>query len=318
MTLNRLTACVGLLVFATLAMNLLSAVIRHEEAGVGCAPWPACYAHIGPALSPQSAVAATSHALTPTQTIKRAHRAIATTLVLLVLLVTYLARTRGLPPPARFVPQLLIAVVLLLAVIGPASYRKTLPAIAALNLIGGMTVLALGYWLWLVLRNTTPLRVAPQLARWAFAIVVLQLVLGGWMSANFAGAACSGLWQCGEAGFTGKPLQALWFWRELAVDETGRVIMDVSQQFIQVAHRCGALVTAFAVGALGIALHRSGGLAARWGHVLAALLIAQLCLGTVAVVQGLSMPVVLAHNLTASALLLAMVRVLLGATREQQ
>jgi len=306
---KRLIVCIALLLATTLAMNLLSALIRHQEAGLGCAEWPQCYGVVGKAAVPASVAAAAAYALTPTATFKRAHRVIATGLVVLVLSIVYLTRQRApLPGFGQFLPQLLIAVVLLLALIGPATYRKTLPVIATVNLLGGMALLALGYWLWLVVR-AVPMRYAPtRLPCWALTIVIAQVALGGWVSANFAGTACTGLWQCPGAESAGAGMHGFSFWRELALDKVGRVAMDNSQLFIQGAHRIVALLCAATVGALGVSLWRRGGAFAKDAIVLFGLLALQIGLGVVAATQGLALAVVLAHNVVASLLLLTVLR----------
>jgi len=302
-----LAVCTALLLATTLAMNVLSAVIRHQEAGLGCSNWPQCYGVVGKTLAPATAAAAATYALTPTAATKRAHRVIATGLVVLVLAIVYQTRRQPpLPGAARLLPYLLIAVVLLLALIGPASYRKTLPAVATLNLLGGMTLLALGYWLWLAVRAVPRRYVRGRLAWWTFTILAGQLALGGWTSANFAGTACTSLWHCPGPESLGD-LRSFGFWRELTLDDGGRVIMDNTQRIIQGAHRIGALVSTVMVGALAVSLWLRSGAAMR-AIALMGLLALQIGLGIAAATQGLALAVVLAHNVVASLLLLMVLR----------
>ncbi|MCB1686627.1 MAG: COX15/CtaA family protein, partial [Pseudomonadales bacterium] len=186
--------CTVFLLAAILSINLLSSYIRHHEAGLDCDPWPACYGVIGVPTAAASAETAIEQALTPAQSAKRAHRAIATALVVLVLVVTFHARSR-LPTAgsAALLPYLLIAVVLFLSVIGPASYLKTLPAVASANLIGGMVLLALTWILWLITGQPAaapPVPLSSTLVRVALAALSVQIALGSWVSANFAGTAC--------------------------------------------------------------------------------------------------------------------------------
>jgi heme A synthase len=116
---KRFSLCLLALLTATLCINLLSGYIRHTEAGLACANWPECYARVGAMIVPpdNEAVAA----LTPTDLAKQAHRAIATLLVVLVLLVVYHARQQSLPGISAFLPYAIVAIMLLLAVVGPAS-----------------------------------------------------------------------------------------------------------------------------------------------------------------------------------------------------
>ncbi len=305
---NWLAPCLLALLAATLAINLLSGFIRHTEAGLGCPAWPDCYGQVGVLLERPADQSAAVAALTPTETAKRYHRAIATGLVILVLLVVAQARTARLRGFARYLPYLLLLVILLLSVIGPASYLKTLPAVATINLIGGMALLALTWWLWLAVRATEPLAV-PHLARpasLALLLLCLQLLLGAWTSANFAGTACSGLWDCSSHADTSG--NAFWYFRELDVDDQGRILMGNAQVLIHQTHRLAAVLVGVVLFWFGTLAFRTGGTLQRWGAGLMGLVAAQLALGAAVVSFDLPRVVVLGHNLVASLLLLCLIR----------
>lgn len=307
--------CLIALLAATLAVNLLSAFIRHQEAGLGCALWPACYANVGVPVDP--ATTGPTAVLTPTETAKQAHRGIATALVVLVLLVVYLARQQPLTGFDRQIPRLLVAVILLLAVIGPASYLKTLPAVATANLAGGMALLTLAWLLWLRSRQNRR-EGCPQLrtlARIALAALLVQILLGAWTSANYAGTACSGFLTCTtETSSAG--ISSFWYLRELGLTATGRVVMDGAQASIQQAHHLGAVLATGLLLTLAIRCLRAEGVLFHWGVGLLSLLVAQLTAGLAGLYYGLPLAVVLGHNLIASLLLLAMVRIYLLTGRQ--
>lgn len=304
---RRFSACLLLLLAATLLINLLSSYIRHVEAGLGCEDWPECYGHIGEIGTPAEIDAVA--ALTPTQTAKRAHRTIATVLVGLVLWAVYQARTLPLRGNAQFLPYLLIVVIIMLSVIGPASYLKTLPAVASVNMLGGMALLFVTWWLWLEIQPpgeaVTALR---PLASAALTIVILQVALGTWVSANFAGTTCSGPLTCQQHEDARNAWSSFWYFRELNVDATGRIVMDNTQAVISRVHQIGAAVAAVVLAVFGVLAVRASGLIARWGRRLLGLLAAQLILGLVALTSELPLLVVLAHNVTASLLLLCVLR----------
>lgn len=315
MTQDRLfRVCTVLLLAAIVVINLLSSYIRHLEAGLGCEPWPACYGVIGTPTHSGSAESAFEKALTPAETAKRAHRAIATALVVLVLIVTFHARTRlPVTGSAALLPYLLIAVVLLLSVIGPASYLKTMPAIASVNLLGGMALLALTWLLWLItypstVQHSAPL--SPMLVRTALGILIVQIALGSWVSANFAGIACTGWWQCATSA-PAEVAGSFWYLRELRIDDGGRVILTQAQLYIHLAHRCFAMVTAIVVCVLGFKAIRHGGPQFNWGVALLIALAVQLLLGLSAVFTKLPLIAVVAHSFLASLLLLVMLRLYL-------
>ena len=310
--------CLALLLAATLGINLLSAYIRHQEAGLGCEPWPVCYARIGALIEPPGDSPAA--ALTPTDTVKRAHRALATGLVILVLLVVYYARQQNLPAAARPLPYAIVAVILLLAVVGPASYMKTLPAIATVNLAGGMALLGLT-WTLLLLARCSPqpaagtsgdrARLPPALlVKTALLILSGQILLGAWLSANFAAAACSGFLNCDATEGAGL-LQSFWYLRELSVAPSGAVLTGGPQSLIALAHHWGAVVTLLLLSVLGVACVRAGGVHARWGGWLMALVALQGSLGVIALYLSLPLLVVLGHDLVAALLLLVLLRLLL-------
>lgn len=308
-----LAPLVALILVATLSIDFLSAYIRHTEAGLGCRDWPACYGQIGESIASVEQPGIARHALTPDPLAKRAHRLLATGLVVMVLLLLHRSRQRGaLAGFEAQIPLLMAALLLLLAVIGPASYLKTRPAIAACNLLGGMALAALSWRLLLGLRRSA--RVVSsvrlrRLTRIALGLLVLQLALGAWVSANFAGLACGGLLDCAapaNAGTDSVPA-AFWYFRELALDADGRVPTTAGSVAIHVAHHAGACLAAFALLAAGVQALRER--VPR--HIVLpvlALLLAQLGLGAFMVSASLPLPLVLAHSTVAALLLLALMR----------
>jgi len=302
------------LLCATLTINLLSAYIRHQEAGLGCQPWPACYAQVGRVTAPADL---STTALTPSETAKRAHRAIATGLVILLMLVVYQGRRRNLGHSGQLLLYAIISVVLLLAVIGPASYLKTRPAIATANLAGGLTLLGLVWWLLLDHLAEASTRWSAALIRWAtaaFVMLVIQILLGAWVSANFALTVCAGLFQCAPTEEAG--LSSFWYLRELDLSTAGQIRITAEQALIQQAHHLGALLTGILLGLLGLVLLRQRTPATGWVVAMLGLLSVQIALGAAAVylapvLQGLALPAVVLHNLVAALLLLVVIRLLL-------
>ena len=87
--------------------------------------------------------------------------------------------------------MILVGLVVFQAVLGMWTVTLLLkPLVVVLHLLGGMTILAMLWWV--TLRETLPLANAAQLSgtrRWLLAallIVVIQIFLGGWTSANYA------------------------------------------------------------------------------------------------------------------------------------
>lgn len=304
---------VALILAVTLAINFLSAFIRHTEAGLGCREWPACYGQLEKSLASAAQAGVARQALAPDPLAKRTHRVLATGLVVMILVLLH--RSRQQRPLRGFeaqIPLLMAALLLVLAVIGPASYLKTRPAIAACNLLGGMALAALSWRLLLAFGARARIEASVllrRLSRAALAVLVVQLALGAWVSANFAGLGCSALPGCAPPPIAAtEPLpRAFWYFRELALDGEARVLTTTATVAIHIAHRVGAALAACALlGVAVVALRERVPL--RLVLPVIALLLLQSGLGALAVAGSLPLAVVLAHSTVATLLLLALVR----------
>jgi heme a synthase len=298
---------VMIVLVATLIINCLSAYIRHVEAGLNCDNWPICYGEIGKYVSPSDEAEIAQKALAPTEIAKQMHRTIATLLVIGVLLLVNQSRKPGaMQGVSRYLPYLLLAVLLLLSVIGPASYLKTMPAIAVVNLAGGLALLAMSWWMWLQLNCKNRTNVPPWLKKLIMSgwlLLMFQILLGSWVSANYAGLACSELMACNaSAEYTSDGSGSFWYFRQLALDTEGRILFDNSSLLIHLIHRAGAMITGLIllIGALISLQYRK-----KMAICLTALVLFQLLLGASAVMLSLPIIVVMAHNLIAALLLMA-------------
>lgn len=292
---------------ATLLINCLSAYIRHIEAGLGCEDWPSCYGEIGRFISPSNEAEIAQKALAPTEVAKQLHRTIATLLVIGVLLLVNQSRKPGaMEGMTRPLPYLLLAVLLLLSIIGPASYLKTMPIIAVLNLAGGLALLAICWWLWLQCKGSHRTVVPAWTKRLTMAgwvLLMFQILLGSWVSANYAGLACSELLSChAPTSYSTEGSDTFWYFRQLALDSEGRVLFDASSVIIHKAHRAMALLSGLIllIGALSSLQYRK-----KMAIGLALLVLVQLLLGSSGIVLSLPMVTVMAHNLIAAFLLMA-------------
>ena len=291
---------------------VLSAYIRLRQFGLGCADWPACYGDLaridaeagGASLSPRTAVGV-------------AHRFAATVLGLLVLGMAVLAWL-GRPRSARRATLALLGLTVFLSALGYATPTPIHPAVTMGNLLGGLAMLVV---LWMLafpaLRPPAAGRRWP--ARLFAAAVVVQILLGGWVSANFAGTACGGLPACHGRWW---PESASWAafdpTRRLPVNAAGRVEPGAEGELIHVVHRYGGIVVLLLAAAVAGA-RRSGRTRLRRGPRLALLLLAaaQVVLGAAVVGFGYPLALATAHNAGAALLLIAAVglsRVTRGST----
>ncbi|WP_374473784.1 heme A synthase [Arenimonas sp.] len=190
------------------------------------------------------------------------------------------------------------------------------PVIVMAHLLGGLLTFSLLVWLaW----KTTPsaalvVAEAPKLRRllWiSLGLLVVQIALGGWTSANYAALACGtdyptclGQWWP-EQDYG----EAFVLWRGIGVDYEGGVLDGPARVAIQMVHRLFALLVAGHLLFVGIRMLRTPGLVF-WGSVLLVLLATQVTLGISNIVAGLPLWVAVAHNAGAALLLFTVVGLL--------
>ncbi|MFQ5643034.1 MAG: heme A synthase [Thiogranum sp.] len=289
----------------TLAAVLLSAYLRLESIGLGCQDWPGCFGQIP---------AARDHGLVPATRAGAVHRFTASLLGLVVVAITLLA-LRGRRPAAVGIgaPLSVFALTAFLSVLGYSTPSPDIPAVTFGNLLGGMAMLALLWWMSQrsVENIATGNSAATALRPWALLgllVVTAQIALGAVTSATFAGPACTALPGCGDgwASFTNL-VQGLDLFATLGTDDQGRVITGSVQKTLHMTHRLGAVMTFLYLGWLALrALQRDDRLRNTAVSIIVFMGI-QAALGISAVLTELPLLLVTAHNAIAALLLLAIV-----------
>jgi cytochrome c oxidase assembly protein subunit 15 len=243
------------------------------------------------------------------------HRYLAASLGLGILLLAGLSlRRRGLRRCG--LPLTLVALVIFQGLLGMWTVTLLVkPAIVTLHLLGGLGTTALLWWYVLREGASGPRRPQnPGLRAWtwlALALLVAQIILGGWTSTNYAALACTEFPAC-FGGHYFPPLdfgEAFVLWRGLGVDYEYGVLSAEARAAIHVSHRLGALAVLLVIGGLAAALLRDPA-TRRMGGVMAGLLVLQLGLGVNNIVSGLPLANAVAHNGGAALLLLALLRVM--------
>jgi cytochrome c oxidase assembly protein subunit 15 len=307
--LLRVLATVGAALVVVVIVS--SAYLRLAGAGLSCADWPSCYGQITQA----------GGVTTAQRGARLAHRlsASAAGVILFALLAVAVAQRPRLAKQALIAGAGLL-VAALLATIGALSsegaHETQLPAVTLANLGGGFALLALLAWL----RQTSlpvttgapgsapalsPGRGLKLLAAGALVAVIGQIALGALVSAKFAALACPAFPLCGAPSSLQDLLQAFDPFVALDVDASRSIVRPQALASLHWAHRWNAHVVLIVAALLAVALARQR--FTRLANTLATLVVIQLALGASAVLAGLPLPVVLAHNLVAAALVSVLV-----------
>jgi len=317
-------------VVLTLCVIVLGAYVRLSDAGLGCPDWPGCYGRlVAPTQAPLVEQANLAFPERPVEVGKAwkemVHRYAAGILGLVVLGLAVLAwRRRKDPAQPVALPILLLALIVFQSMLGMWTVTLQLkPVIVMAHLLGGLTTLAL---LWMLVlrtaRRTDPnerRRLAdrergPGGARflpWAVlaaVVLVMQIALGGWTSANYAALACPDFPQCQQQWWPDTDFsEGFVLWRGTGVDYEFGVLDGAARTAIHMAHRIGALVTFLVLGGLALmVLLRAGAARSRQvAGVMLVLLLLQVGLGISNIVFYLPLPVAVAHNGVAALLLLS-------------
>jgi cytochrome c oxidase assembly protein subunit 15 len=284
---------------------VLGAWVRLTYAGLGCPDWPACYGHVYPQV--HEGFAKALHEMV--------HRYFASSLGLVVaaLLLWALVNRRDSGQPVGLVIVLFI-VVAVQGTLGALTVTlKVPPLIVTAHLLGGLSTLAILWWLSLTPDRDTVLpreRGLRSFAVVAFAILVVQVALGGWTSTNYAAVACPDFPTCQNAWWPPADYgEAFAPWHGLGINYEGGVLGAPARVAIHWTHRLGAVVAGSVLIALGISsAWRTQRRKVRFaGVLLCCAVLLQISLGMGTVLLGFPLPLATSHNAGAALLVIAMV-----------
>ncbi|GAA6121721.1 COX15/CtaA family protein [Acidovorax sp. FG27] len=327
--LRRLQALTVLTLFLTFDLVLFGAFTRLTDSGLGCPDWPGCYGNASP-VGAHAEISAAQQAM-PTGPVTHGkawvemiHRYLATGVGVLIIALTVGAwrqlrasrRPGGPPPPplSPWWPTATLVWVCLQGAFGALTVTmKLFPAIVTLHLIGGLVLLALlcvqAVRQTQAALGTSPATLRPALRRllWAtLALVSLQVVLGGWVSTNYAVLACTTFPTCQGSWWPEMDFaHAFQVWRPLGLLQDGTSISFAGLTAIHYIHRLAAYVVLAALALLVWRLRREQVLQApaRW---LAGLSLLQFATGLSNVVLDWPLVAAVLHTGGAAALIVVL------------
>ncbi|MEG1201039.1 MAG: COX15/CtaA family protein, partial [Comamonas sp.] len=281
--LKRLQVLAVLTLFLTFDLVMFGAFTRLTDSGLGCPDWPGCYGSASP-IGAHADISAAQEAM-PTGPVTHGkawvemiHRYLATAVGGLIIVLTasaWLRRIRREPEPiSPWWPTATLVWVLIQGAFGALTVTmKLFPAIVTLHLLGGTVLLML-----LTVQATrqtqfadnlglTPVpRVLRMLIAVVAALVFVQVILGGWVSTNYAVLACTTFPQCNGAWWPAMNFDGFQVWRPLGFLADGAHISYEALVAIHYVHRLFAYLVIAGLLWLGWRLRTVPGLAQqhRW------------------------------------------------------
>lgn len=328
-TARRVQLLTLVTLFLTFDLILFGAFTRLTDSGLGCPDWPGCYGHASPVGAQQAIESAQAQMPTGPVThtkawIEMVHRYMATAVGGLILTLAAFAwwrKQRGDGVSDVALPTFTLLWVCLQGAFGALTVTmKLFPLIVTLHLMGGLVLLAL---LTVQVQRqrlhndlAVPVLLCPLLHRLIWLGLVLlsvQILLGGWVSTNYAVLACNTFPQCQNSWWPSMDFaQGFTLWRHLGMNASGEPLTFESLTAIHYVHRLAAYAVLAYLGVLAWQLRRVAACqqAARW---LLAVLLLQLLTGLSNVVLDWPLLAAVLHTGGAAALLVILVGLLSGA-----
>ena len=257
------------LVFMTFDLIVFGAFTRLTDSGLGCPDWPGCYGTSNPWHAIGEIQLAEANMPTGPVTVIKAwiemiHRYLAMTVGALILIQVALAwsKLKSLGKPPLLGSLGLLVLVCIQGAFGAWTVTLKLQPIIvtthlmlALVLLASLTTYAQQEW---EEKSSSVLRfqikpLSAKLLLLAAAALCMQILLGAWVSTNYAVLACPDFPTCMGTFFPETDWQeGFTLWRALGMNAQGESISPVALQTIHWAHRIFAVVAIAALGLLGI------------------------------------------------------------------
>jgi cytochrome c oxidase assembly protein subunit 15 len=311
---QRVHQLTALTLFLCFDLVLFGSFTRLSDSGLGCPDWPGCYGHMSPLGAGEAIQAAQSAMPTGPVTLSKAwiemiHRYLAMTVGVLILTLAVFSWKRDRTLWAW--PTLTLVWVCVQGAFGALTVTmKLFPAIVSLHLLGGMLLLVLlliqllrqRHALWAESRLALPTSV-----RWwlmaTVGLLLLQVVMGAWVSSNYAVMACDTYPKCQGAWWPEMNFdKGFELWRHLGVDGLGEALPFQALTAIHFVHRWHAVPVALLLLWSAFLLHKHGLTLQAKGLWL--LLLLQFITGVSNAVLGWPLLAALLHTASAAGLLM--------------
>lgn len=310
----RFRRLVAVTIGMTFFLVILGAFVRLSDAGLGCPDWPGCYGNLTPHHSANSIRAAeTNKPGGPVSMAKAwkemAHRYLAMVVGAMIAAIMFAAwRNRGAWNQSPALATIIALAIVFQAALGAWTVTMLLrPAIVTAHLLGGIAIFSLLvclYWRQFARGASAPAWAAGIMTGGgvriyglaALTALLLQIVLGGWVSTNYAALACADIPLCnGEFVPAMDFANAFHVFRPLGVGPDGELLQLEALRAIHWMHRLGAVLIVLIIGSFALTLLKiQGSRKAAW--MLLALIVLQVSLGVSNVWFSLPIVVAVAHN----------------------
>ena len=313
--------------FLTFDLVVFGAFTRLTDSGLGCPDWPGCYGSASP-MGAQVHIDAAQAAMPsgpvthPKAWIEMIHRYLATGVGVLILTATFLTiRARQVDRSqirqqtiSSWWPVATLVWVCLQGAFGALTVTmKLFPAIVTMHLLGGLVLLALlrvqsaRYALIHDLQKPQAITSSNRNLLWAgFAMLWVQILLGGWVSTNYAVLACTEFPLCQNSWWPAMDFrQGFTIWRALGMGGDGGYLSFQSLTAIHYVHRLAAYAVFAVLLILSLRLRVVSALRGQANWLLGLILL-QAITGLSNVVLGWPLVAAVAHTGGAAALMIVL------------
>ena len=314
----------GFTILLALCVIVFGAYVRLTDAGLGCPDWPGCYGFVTVPQTAEDYLSVEENF--PGEIIDEGkawremiHRYIASLLgflILLMFLKDFFSFRKGEGSLKDLkLSGALLALVIFQGMLGMWTVTlKVHPLVVTAHLIGGLTTLSLLFFYYRSIETDSEKFIsAPNVLFVGLSILILQIILGGWTSTNYAALGCPDLPLCyGEVWPSNMDFEEGFLkWQEVGVNYEGGQLSPSGRTAIHFVHRLGAIVALIALGLLGLRYLKHTSDRVRGASILMLIALSvQLAIGILMVWFGIPLFLATAHNAFAALLLLSFINLL--------